>query len=456
MTTDNFSAERIAKFKCKAGKRQTFFRDGKTPGLGLRVTAAGAKTYIFETRLRKRSMRVTIGDERTWPIVKAREEATRLKTLTDQGLDPRKVKADEEAAALAAQRKIEGHAMLIDEAWTAYIEARKGQWGAEHANSHRYFANVGGQPKKKGGGPGVIAPGILRPILNLRMKDLTAEILTDWLKKEVKRKAATARIAILLFRTFWRWCDTKPKFKPLIDVRLLDDEDFLEAIPPKRHRRFDVMERDYLKPWFAAVRAIEDPVRRTFLQALILTGARRNEMAGLRWEHVDFRWKNLFLKDKVEDQGRKIPLTPYLDSLLSALPRKSEWVFHSDKAVQGYIKEPRKSHVNALKVAKLKHVTIHGLRRTFASLAEWLEMPRGVIAQIMGHKPSATAELHYIHRSLGLLAVWHNQYEAWILKEAGVEFPVTMTTSSSKKRPSRKPSKKSTRSAPVLRLVSSR
>src|SRR5882757_2983857 len=125
MKTDNFSAERIAKFKCTPGKRQTFFRDGKTPGLGLRVTAAGAKTYIFETRLRKRSMRVTIGDERTWTIVKAREKATSLKTLTDQGLDPRKVKADEDAAEEAKLRKLEGHAMLIDEAWKAYIDCQK-------------------------------------------------------------------------------------------------------------------------------------------------------------------------------------------------------------------------------------------------------------------------------------------------------------------------------------------
>jgi integrase len=443
----NFSAERIAKFKCKPGKRQTFFRDGKTPGLGLRVTAAGTKTYIFETRLRKHSMRVTIGDERTWSIIAAQQEATRLKTLTDKGLDPRKLKAEQEAAEQAEKRKLEGNAMLIDEAWKAYIDAHKDQWGQAHIESHRYFSNIGGQPKKKGGGPGVIAPGILRPILNMRMKDLTASILTDWLKKEVKRKAGTARTGILLFRTFWLWCDSKPKYKPLIDAQLLDDKDFRAAIPPKRHRRFDVLERDYLKPWFAAVRAIEDPVRRTFLQALILTGARRDEMAALRWEHVDFQWKNIKLKDKVDKQGRKIPLTPYLHDLLNALPRASEWVFHSDKAARGYIKEPRKSHMNALKVAKLKHVTIHGLRRTFASLAEWLEMPQGVIAQIMGHKPSATAERHYIHRSLGLLAVWHNQYEAWILKEAGVKFL--------KKRPSRKTSK-STRSAPVLRLVSSR
>jgi intergrase/recombinase len=49
-------------------------------------------------------------------------------------------------------------------------------------------------------------------------------------------------------------------------------------------------------------------------------------------------------------------------------------------------------------------------------------MPMGVVAQIAGHKPSATVEKHYKHRPLELLEAWHSKYEAWILKEAGIEF----------------------------------
>ena len=43
-------------------------------------------------------------------------------------------------------------------------------------------------------------------------------------------------------------------------------------------------------------------------------------------------------------------------------------------------------------------MTLHGLRRSFKSLTEWLEVPVGVVAQIQGHKPSATAEKHYTVR----------------------------------------------------------
>lgn len=74
-------------------------------------------------------------------------------------------------------------------------------------------------------------------------------------------------------------------------------------------------------------------------------------------------------------------------------------------------------------VAGVEGLTIHGLRRSFGSLAEWCEMPVGIIAQIMGHKPSATAERHYRVRPLDLLRMWHIKFESWILEQAGVVIP---------------------------------
>jgi hypothetical protein len=46
----------------------------------------------------------------------------------------------------------------------------------------------------------------------------------------------------------------------------------------------------------------------------------------------------------------------------------------------------------------------------------------GVAAQLMGHKPSATAEKHYTVRPLDLLRVHHEKIEAWILEQAGIVF----------------------------------
>ena len=73
-------------------------------------------------------------------------------------------------------------------------------------------------------------------------------------------------------------------------------------------------------------------------------------------------------------------------------------------------------------MAGVKGLTLHGLRRSFKSLTEWLEIPAGVVAQLMGHKPSATAEKHYTVRPLDLLRIHHERIEAWILEQAKVTF----------------------------------
>lgn len=86
---------------------------------------------------------------------------------------------------------------------------------------------------------------------------------------------------------------------------------------------------------------------------------------------------------------------------------------------------PRAAHPHnrALTIAALPPLSLHGLRRSFGTLSEWVEMPVGIVAQIQGHKPSATAEKHYRRRPLDLLRQWHTTLEGWILEQAGIPQP---------------------------------
>jgi integrase len=70
-------------------------------------------------------------------------------------------------------------------------------------------------------------------------------------------------------------------------------------------------------------------------------------------------------------------------------------------------------------------MTLHGLRRSFATLSEWTETPTGIAAQIQGHAPQGVREQNYIRRPLDLLRMWHVKIEAWILNEARIEFIVS-------------------------------
>jgi integrase len=55
-----------------------------------------------------------------------------------------------------------------------------------------------------------------------------------------------------------------------------------------------------------------------------------------------------------------------------------KYVFESPKAEAGFIQEPRRTHNRACVAAGIEGLTIHGLRRSFGTLSEWIECPVGV------------------------------------------------------------------------------
>jgi integrase len=421
MKRENFTASRVAGFKCAPGKKQSIFWDGKTPGMGLRVTAAGSKSYIFETRLNGKTIRMTIGDPRNWTIGGAQAEASRLKVMVDQGIDPRQVKAEAiaaneaKAAALTAQQARE--TVTVGTAWAEYIAATKSAWGALHLLDHVKAMQAGGEKRTRS--HKLTAPGPLASLAKVRLVDLTHELVTEWAKVEGAKRPARARNARTLFSTFLNWCAAHPTYKAIVTGNVAQNKEAKKHLG-KPQRKDDALQKEQLAAWFAAVKQIGNPVISGYLQSLLLTGARPNELITLRWQDVDFQWHSMTIRDKV-DGMRVIPLTPFLAHLLADLPRRNEWVFSSTSSASGHLVEPRIAHDKACAVAGLD-VTLHGLRRSFASLCEWIEVPSGIGAQIQGHKPQGVREQHYIRRPLDLLRMWHVKIEKWILDQAGIEF----------------------------------
>jgi len=448
MIKQNFTAARVDSFVCEPGKQQSIYWDAKTPGFGVRVTAAGSRAYIFESRLFGKTIRLTIGDARAWELGKARAEAGRLKMLIDDGRDPREVKAEQRAAHEARQVAVRRQDVVVQEAWDIYLAVRKTQWSERHHQDHIRLAEMGGRPAKIGNKE--IAAGPLAVLMPLRLSDLTRDVVDSWLVVEVENRPARARLAFALLRAFVTWCEDKKEYAGLASLEVCSNKRIRERLT-KPQVKIDCLQREQLAAWFGCVRQIDNPVISAYLQGLLITGARREELAALRWDDVDFRWRSLVLDDKVEGSGgRTIPLTPYLASLFSNLKRISDippntrqiarlavqgaqwtpspWVFASKTAADGKIAEPRIAHNEALAAGGLPHLTLHGLRRSFGTLSEWCEVPVGVVAQIQGHKPSAIAEKHYRRRPLDLLRMWHDRIEVWMLSQAGIELASDQST----------------------------
>ena len=419
------TAGRVETFTCPAGKSQAFLWDTEAPALALRVTPTGRKTYVFESRLNGATLRINIGTAADWPIKKAQTEAQRLKMLVDSGQDPREIERQQQAdkaaaqAAAVAQVAVERqNAVTVAEAWATYLEARRPFWGERNYADHLKLADAGGTPRARL--PGVATKaGPLAALMRLELRHLDSQVIEAWATREAQDRPARVRLALRLLKAFLRWASNEPSFKGRADPTAASAKKVRE-VAGRAKAKNDYLQREQLAAWFTAVQQIPNPVISAYLQCLLLTGARREELAALRWDDVNFQWRGMSMKDKIEGE-RAVPLTAYVCRLLQSLPKRSEWVFSSTTSASGRLMEPSIAHRQACAVAGLE-LTLHGLRRSFASLCEWLDIPGGISAQIQGHAPQGVREQNYIRRPLDLLRVHHERIEAWILEQAGVTF----------------------------------
>lgn len=127
-----FTVSRISAFGCPPDKRQALMWCGKTPGLGLRATPAGAKTFVFEARLHGRTIRTTIGSATAWTIGEAQAEARRLKTEVDRGIDPRESAAELKVQAEKKRTEAKRAEITVGAAWETYTKDRAPKWGKRH------------------------------------------------------------------------------------------------------------------------------------------------------------------------------------------------------------------------------------------------------------------------------------------------------------------------------------
>jgi integrase len=422
---ENFTAARVADFTCPAGKQQAIYWDAKQPGLGLRVTASGARAYVFESRCQGRTVRVTIGGPSAWTIDAARREAARLKVQTDSGINPAEQRREQDEAKAAARDQAKAaqqrKALTVGEVWSAYLEERRQHWSALHLRDNVRMVQAGNSKAQGRGYRNGKTAAPLAEFMPLALAKLDAATIEAWAAREGQTRPASARLAWRLLGVFLTWCAEQPRYAGIVQTPNPAKTRRTREALGKPGTKSDVLTREQLPAWFAHVRQIQNPTIAAALQVMLLTGARPGEVLALQWDDINTQWRSVSIRDKVEGE-RMIPLTPYVAQLLAGLPRRNEWVFSSPSSASGQLSKPNTPHARACKAAGLDDLTLHGLRRSFSTLTEWLEIPAGVVAQIMGHKPSATAERHYKVRPLDLLRVHHERIEAWILEQAGIEF----------------------------------
>jgi len=400
----SLTAQRIRLHKCPPERAQAFLWDASTPGLGVRVTPKGEPTFVYQGNFGGKSIRLKIGSPKSWSIAEAQARSRELRRLIDQGIDPRQ---HLKKLRNANQNERWREHVSARGAWQEYLTSRKPFWGARHYADHEALSRNLVHKNKR------YQDGILTPLLSMPIASIDRKVLEAWAKTNSKNRPTVTRLAWRCLKAFLNWSMQQEAYAKVFDGVNPANNQSLKEILGHPNAKQDAIQLQQLPSWFAAVKNLQNPVARAYLQTLLLTGGRPSEILNIRWIDVDFKWRQMTIGDKYEGR-RTIPLTQYVASLMSDLPKTSEWVFtgRKNRPYTGTIAAINQVS-NSTQIAGL---TRNGVRRSFRTLSEWIESPVGVVAQIMGHKPSAIAEKHYTVRPIDLLRHHHQKIEDWILR----------------------------------------
>ncbi len=163
----------------------------------------------------------------------------------------------------------------------------------------------------------------------------------------------------------------------------------------KETRRNWAMAKGDLPPWWARVKKLS-PLFRDLHLFLLLTGLRRTDACTARWEHWDRMHDTLFIPNPKggEDRGFLLPLSLFLNQLLSTRQQENEilfpdspWVFPSH-STSGHVEEPKKPGLPSP----------HAYRHTFRTLSLEAAIPYTEVCLLLNHKLQ-NVSYGYISRS---------------------------------------------------------
>jgi integrase len=347
--------------------------DGIVPGLAVRVTDKGSKSFVLITRYPGKAdpTRRALGDVGEITLADVREKARDWLRQIKTGIDPTAVEEEkrraEEAKRLAAERERSAAFSTVVE---TFIDEYVGKLRTAPAVTRRLRNEV-------------LPVWGNRSIHSIARDDVRSLILTI-----VKRPAPEyARSVLDDLRMLFSWAvdmveadrpyrlgaspvaGIKPKFligKKTVGTRVLEDNE--------------------LKALWVATGNAGYPVG-PMVRMLMLTGCRLNEVAGARWCELNGEWVIPPERFKSDIQHR-LPITNDLRVLLDGLPRfkSGDFIFstrYGRKPMGGFTKA--KSKIDSFMPAETPHWTFHDIRRTVRTRLSQLHVHRDVAELIIGH-----------------------------------------------------------------------
>ncbi len=349
-------------------------------GFGVRVTAGGTRAFVLNYRIGVTERRYTVGVSPTWSVLKAIRRARELRQEIDKGRDP----VAERTASRVPAPKAKTVAHVLDDFAARYLQ-RGGMRSA--ALVERALDNV-----------------VKPEIGDVGIYELRRLAITEMLDKiEDERGPVSADRTLAYVRKALNWYATR-------------DEDFNSPIvrgmartKPKERARDRVLTDDELRDLWAATDLTtgRSPFA-AMVRALLLSGARRDEVARMRWDEIEGdMWVVPAARYKTARENA-VPLTPALATIIGTKPDGGgPFVFSTTggrRPISGYSKA--KVALDA-KIAALQAKAgcgpmpawrLHDLRRTARTLMSRAGVDANVAEMVLGHVIPGIRGIYDRHR----------------------------------------------------------
>jgi integrase len=345
---------------------QILYRDASLPGFGLRVGTT-SKVFFVEGQVRRRTVRASIGRYGILTPESARKRALRLLSEMADGRNPN----EERKAKLAAN-------MTLRDAFDSFFSRRALQ--STSRENYRRSIDI------------YLSDWAARPIAGI-----SRQMVLDRHQKMARENGPIqANCVMRHLRSVLNFAAAAHGELPPNPVTILTQA---RAWSSERRRR-NLIPAHGLPKWWRAVHDEEQYVR-DFLLIALFTGMRRSEIARLRWEYIDLDGRTLKVPSTKNGDPLELPLSKFLYELL--LTRRdsdpeSEWVFPGSGDT-GHIVETKKFYARVAKASGFPF-TLHDLRRTFASIAESLDLSHFALKRLLNHRTDTDITGGYVVHSV--------------------------------------------------------
>ena len=354
-------------------KKQRFTWCTELRGFGVRVTLDGVRSYVVQTRVNGQAVRKTLGrvGVRPWQGTKDEPGALDLAKLAING-------ARDGTDMDTTLGKSAARSYTLQQAWDAYVAAGFPIQGrADKAGTLKAFGSIKVELS--------LWRCHLTKLASKPVASLIDAVVEGWCDGMVKNSGIGSRnqalrllLALVKFAKSRGLCET-----PVITVKVGKANSVQNYLTPDELKRVDA----------ACIElAAEQPTRAMgyhVVRVLLHTGARKNEILGLRRNLADLDNRTVKLAhDKGNGKkGRTILLSDTAVAILRAQPIYSGSEYFFPSRVEGkHYTECDDQKVAAFKRAGVKMVRLHDLRHSFASAAISNGVELYTVGKLLGHR----------------------------------------------------------------------